>query len=95
MMTQGERALITFHGHVQGVGFRATSARLARSFDITGNVSNRKDGTVKMDVEGPRVEITRFLEALHDSRLGSCIDREEIVWGNATGRGRGFEIQYW
>ncbi len=94
-MAIGERALITYHGHVQGVGFRATAARLAQGFGITGTVCNRADGTVRVDTEGPREEIGRFRDALLASRLGSLIEREEIVWGNATGRFRGFEIQYW
>ncbi len=94
-MSHGERALITYHGQVQGVGFRATSARLAQGFAITGTVRNRTDGTVRMDAEGTREEIERFRAALRASRLGGFIEREDIVWGNATGRARGFEIQYW
>lgn len=90
-----DRALITFHGRVQGVGFRASTHRIARGFEVVGTVRNHTDGTVRIDVEGSRDLIERFLDAIRSSRLGSLVTREEIVWGNGTGRMRSFEIQYW
>ena len=42
------RKRITFHGRVQGVGFRFTAKCMARSLGLAGWVKNEWDGTVLM-----------------------------------------------
>ncbi|MDE2971052.1 MAG: acylphosphatase [Acidobacteriota bacterium] len=39
-------------GLVQGVGFRWTAQRVARSLDIAGTVRNLPDGTVEIEAHG-------------------------------------------
>ena len=53
-----------FQGHVQGVGFRRISARIAESFDVYGIVRNLSDGRVELVVEGESDEISRYLAEL-------------------------------
>jgi len=89
-----ERAHVVFHGEVQGIGFRATSALTLRKFDVTGYVLNRPDGTVYMVVEGLREEIERALDAVQHSRLSSYIRHADITWGPARGDFIRFEVQY-
>lgn len=40
-----------YHGHVQGVGFRYRTTRLAQPYPITGYVKNLADGTVELVVQ--------------------------------------------
>ena len=40
------RCRVIYRGRVQGVGFRYTSASIARRFPVTGYVRNLPDGTV-------------------------------------------------
>lgn len=68
---------ITFHGTVQGVGFRYTARELARSYpDISGWVRNEFDGTVAMHIQGSDDEITAYLHSLtKESRVARLISR--------------------
>lgn len=88
---------VIFSGRVQGVGFRATTARIAQKFEVEGFVQNLDDGTVRMEAEGGGEELRAFQNAIRCSRLGSLISGEEVVRGVATGRfrGAGFRIQVW
>ena len=45
---------VTFTGHVQGVGFRWTTCRVAKRYDVNGWVRNESDGTVRCVAEGDR-----------------------------------------
>lgn len=55
---------VTFHGRVQGVGFRYTTRRIARGFPVTGFVRNLADGTVELVVRGVALELDRFVDAV-------------------------------
>ena len=90
-----ERVRVRYTGEVQGVGFRYTTSRIARRFDLTGHVANCPDGSVRLEAEGTREEVQAFLEAVRRSPLGPGIRGETTSWGPAGGRGSGFEIQYW
>lgn len=67
-----ERRRILFSGHVQGVGFRATTSWLARGFEVAGHVRNLPDGRVEVVAEGDVAELDRFTAAIQDS-LGNFI----------------------
>ncbi len=55
---------VYYSGTVQGVGFRATTAALARNFDVAGTVENLPDGRVKVVVEGEVKQVRAFLDEL-------------------------------
>lgn len=59
------RKHMTYHGRVQGVGFRYTARRLALSLGLTGWVKNEYDGTVTMEVQGEEGTIYRLMEGLN------------------------------
>lgn len=63
-MPKLERRRIYFSGRVQGVGFRYTTERLARNYDVTGYVQNLPDGRVELVVEGEWSVISEFLTAI-------------------------------
>lgn len=55
---------------MQGVGFRWATARLARSFGITGTVWNRSDGSVGIDAHGAPEVLDGFERALQTETPG-------------------------
>ena len=55
---------VIFSGRVQGVGFRWTTSRIAKGFEIAGTVRNQADGTVELVVMGEREAVLDFLRAL-------------------------------
>jgi len=53
---------IYVNGHVQGVGFRLSAAREARSRGIKGFVKNLSDGSVYIEAEGSIKQLNTFVE---------------------------------
>ncbi|MBI2870783.1 MAG: acylphosphatase [Candidatus Omnitrophica bacterium] len=74
-----------FSGMVQGVGFRYTTERIARHFQVTGFVKNLRDGRVEVVAEGEEQELKDFLSAIREGELGSTIRDLEIEWETARG----------
>ena len=72
-----ERRAITFRGRVQGVGFRATAAALARDLPVSGWVRNEPDGSVQLEVQGTPADVRRFLHLL-DERLGRFVTSQDV-----------------
>lgn len=92
-----ERRRVTYTGRVQGVGFRATAAEVARGFAVTGWVMNQEDGTVLLEVQGRRERdgepgaVEAFLAALRE-RMGRNIRREDGFAIEADSEERGFRV---
>jgi acylphosphatase len=84
----------TFFGRVQGVGFRATVASIAKDYQIIGYVENLSDGSVRVEVSGPENQVEAFLGAIK-SRFSTYI-REITVADSIIPRAQqaGFEIRY-
>lgn len=74
------RKHITFHGRVQGVGFRYTAKYLARSLGLAGWVKNEWDGTVTLEIQGREALIQKLLVGLNNNQFISIewMDTEEI-----------------
>lgn len=58
------RMRVIFTGHVQGVGFRATTRSLAANWPISGFVRNEPDGSVYMEAQGSKEAILGLLQGL-------------------------------
>ncbi len=54
----------TITGGVQGVGFRATTHRLAEQLHLKGYVSNLPNGKVEVCIQGSEEEANQLLNAL-------------------------------
>ncbi len=87
------RATVLFGGDVQGVGFRYTTARLARGFKVSGYVQNLADGRVRLVAEGERREVEGFIEAVRQD-LGGYIGDTQTDWEPATGEFAGFRVRF-
>lgn len=72
--TLAEQRTVHFSGDVQGVGFRATTARLARGLAVTGTVRNLPDGRVELIVEGAEAEIDRLIGEIREYFAGHLTD---------------------
>ena len=67
---------IIFRGHVQGVGFRYTTHRIAGRYEVTGFVRNRPDGTVELLVQGEAKDVDACLADLQDTMAGYIRDMQ-------------------
>jgi acylphosphatase len=83
MSADQECRRVIFHGRVQGVGFRYTTHRIARSFAVTGFVRNLADGTVELIASGTAREISRFVDAVKAEFAGN-IDSVDETTAEAT-----------
>jgi acylphosphatase len=87
-----ERQSVRFEGGVQGVGFRATARSIASQHKVTGWVRNEADGSVQLEVQGPRLEVQGFLATIRN-RLSAFIQRELVETIKPIEGERGFEIR--
>ncbi|ARA93036.1 MAG: Acylphosphatase domain-containing protein [Bacteroidetes bacterium] len=82
------------HGRVQGVGFRAYTARQARALGLTGWVRNEPDGTVQVVAEGDPSVLAAFVEAVRSGPGTARVDRVEESWSEGRGGYDGFQVRY-
>ncbi len=87
------RARILVSGHVQGVGYRAFTCRMAASRGLTGHVENLDSGEVAVDVEGNRGGLEEFLSDLKKGPVGSRVTQVQVEWSRPLGRYQDFTIK--
>lgn len=92
-MDASGRVEATFSGTVQGVGFRATTHRIASSLPVSGFVKNLEDGRVLLIAEGEREDLESLVEKVR-SRMGSLIRDADLRWGGARGEFDSFSIRF-
>lgn len=81
-----------FSGHVQGVGFRAATQRLARGSGVEGFVQNLPDGRVEVVATAEAASIDRLIERLK-GMFGGGISGVERLPGVAAEEFSGFHIR--
>ena len=81
-----------FFGRVQGVGFRYTTAGLARDCGIRGYVRNLSDGSVELVAAGSAADLERLLARLSEHFAGSIESQtaDDYRGGEVFG---GFEVR--
>ena len=72
------RRRVLVSGLVQGVFFRATCRRLARSEGLAGWVRNLPDGRVEACFEGPSDAVERLVEWCHRGPDQAQVRRVEV-----------------
>lgn len=86
------RAKILVSGHVQGVGYRAFTRRVATSRGLTGGVENLDSGQVALEVEGSREVLEELVRDLKKGPVGARVTQVQVEWSLATGRYHDFTI---
>lgn len=81
------------HGIVQGVGFRATTRRIAFDMKLKGSVKNMPDGTVEIYAQGTKSQIENFCKVMNNQWQGYM---EPLVPHFLTSLNRydGFEVRF-
>ncbi len=92
-MSEPTRVEAIFSGHVQGVGFRATTQMLAQDFSVVGSVRNRSDGAVEVIAEGEEDELDAFLKCVAQ-QLSHHIESVDTRPSKATGEFDSFRIAF-
>ena len=69
---------VHYSGRVQGIGFRASTASIARIHDVAGTVENLPDGRVRLIAQGEAEEIRAFFDDI-DRALGRHIQNAEVA----------------
>jgi len=77
---------------VQGVGFRYTVLTIATSSTVKGYVSNLRDGTVELVLEGPRDSVSLVIQSTLD-RMRAYVRGHTEEWSDPTGEFPDFTIR--
>lgn len=89
-----KRLQASFSGTVQGVGFRYTTERIARHFEVTGYVRNLSNGNVELVAEGEEAVLKDFLKAIREGPMNHYIRDIEVDWSEPVGNYKEFGIAY-
>jgi acylphosphatase len=81
-------------GRVQGVGFRAFTAKTAQKMNLTGWVKNLSDGRVEAVFSGQQEDVEEILEAVHKGPSFARVDDVEVIDETYNGKYNGFEVKY-
>ena len=81
-------------GRVQGVGFRFSAIRVARSYAVCGTVANRPDGSVEVVAEGTAENLSRLVAWLQRGPPGAHVRNVEVEWVAVTGRYADFDVAF-
>ena len=84
--------LIRISGDVIGVGFRATSQRLATQLNLTGYVRNMSDQTVEIGLDNHRDDANALIDHLKSSDF-THIDHITITEYPGSTNSSGFEVR--
>jgi len=86
------RAIVS--GHVQGVSYRASTAREARRLGLVGWVKNRSDGTVELEAEGPDDKIEALVAWCKIGPSAARVSKVAVAEMPVGGGHREFAITY-
>ncbi len=91
-MTEAFHALVS--GRVQGVGFRYSAVRQARSLGLQGWVRNDESGGVQVVAEGERDRLETFLSWLRKGPPGAYVRDVQVTWEPPSGSHQGFDVTF-
>ena len=92
-MRESKRLLIS--GRVQGVFFRANTARVATGLGLDGWVRNLVDGRVEALVQGKQEVVQELIAWCHNGPRLARVDHLEIIATEVDPEleGRGFDVR--
>ena len=93
LLVSNSAALVAIaRGRVQGVYYRAFTARTAVSLGLTGCVRNLPDHSVEIIAEGERKQLEQLVEQLKKGPPGARVDDLVASWSEYTGRYSDFSV---
>jgi acylphosphatase len=81
---------VFYEGRVQGVGFRFTVRHIAKGFDVTGWVRNRRDGSVEAIVAGANDAVEHIVAWAKRGPAHAVVTDVEV--SDDSGNFAGFEM---
>jgi acylphosphatase len=92
MTEENARLHIIVEGRVQGVGFRYFVSDKAKLMGLTGWVRNTYKNEVEIMAEGPRSQLTSFLDLVQQGPPMSVVTRTKFDWLDARGQFKAFSV---
>ena len=86
------RAHVYVTGYVQGVFFRHSMAKLARTAGATGWVANLPDGRVEAVIEGEEEAVRRIVDWSYSGPPHATVERVELEWEPVSRDFSGFQV---
>jgi acylphosphatase len=74
------RAAAQVRGRVQGVWYRGSTREQALRLDLRGWVRNLPDGTVRLEVQGPRDRVEELLRWCHEGPEHAIVTGVDVAW---------------
>lgn len=87
------QVIVTVQGRVQGVGYRAACADMARALGLRGWVRNRRDGAVEAFLAGPETHVLRMQEWMWEGPDSALVTQLDVAPGMNEASVSGFEIR--
>jgi acylphosphatase len=87
-------AEIHVRGHVQGVGYRFFTERLAAELGVEGWSMNLPDGRVMLEIEADRKVAEKFIEGLNVGPRMARVSDVSVSWKPYQGKYNGFSIKF-
>jgi len=87
-----QAAILTIHGHVQGVGFRYFVMQKAKDFSISGFVKNQLNGDVYAEAEGEPEQLEVFIQACKLGPSHAWVERVDVQYCPVQGF-TGFQVR--
>lgn len=93
-MREPQRLHVIVRGRVQGVGFRAATADMARSLGLRGWARNLPSGEVEIEMEGPKATLEEALRwCAHGPRFAR-VDTVDATWHTTLEGHDAFNIRH-
>jgi len=83
-----------FHGHVQGVYFRANCQGRAVELGLHGYVRNLRDATVEAVFEGEKSAVEACIEWNATRQPHASVTRADVAWEAPRGEFAEFEVRH-
>lgn len=85
------RAHVLISGHVQAVGYRASTCDMAALLKLHGWVRNRQDGRVEAVFEGSKSQVEEILRWCHQGPPAAVVQTVELEYETPQGL-QGFDL---
>ena len=94
-MSEVKRAKLHIFGTVQGVFYRTSAIKEAKSLTIVGWIKNRADSSVECIAEGTKSNLEQFITWCKDGPTHAKVERIDVEWLDPTNEFSNFEIKYY